>query len=149
LILATFSFFTKASAQTKYGGSAYAYVEDAKGNKRVINEASDDLRSTSVAAKQKLQNNIETQVKFNERLISGISYTIDIVDVGNIDKYAGTASVKVKEENGNIKVINEAVSCSNQDIPTARINLLNRLLSSVKYNETVISPISYDIDRCN
>ena len=63
--------------------------------------------------------------------------------------YGGSASVKVKDTNGNTRTINVTYPCYHSDISSTKTALLNELTIQKSYSSNFDSSVSYDIDSCD
>ncbi|WLD24602.1 hypothetical protein NU10_04175 [Flavobacterium dauae] len=133
--------FNSTMAQTYYGGSAYVHVKDDQGNSRVVTATVSCAYSTEADAKRAL----EPVKGYNEEFNSQIYYSIDRCSSNDDKYYGGSSSARVKDSDGNSRVVTATVSCAYSTVSDAK-----KALEPVKsYNEEFISGITYDIDSCN
>ena len=131
----------RAMAQSYYGGSAYAHVKDSNGNSRVVIATVSCAYSTEADAKKAL----EPVKGYNEEFDSQIYYSIDRCSSNDDRYYGGSSAARVKDRNGNTRVVTATVSCAYNTVADAK-----KALEPVKgYDEEFISGISYDIDSCD
>lgn len=135
----------------KYGGSAWVHVKDGDGNTRVLNVVKTCSDYSEADAKASLLRELETECKYNEKFTSQVYYNMDKYEQGdkNAWKYGGTASVRVKDKNGNTRTLNATTSCKHQTKADAKLALFHILFQDRKYNEEYDWGIKYEINNCN
>lgn len=141
-----------------YGGSAYVFKEDKNGNRSVVNVAIPCSERSEFGAKEKLLYIVKSKVKenFGEKMTSSVNYDIDRCEDPSSEnnyktsEYSGSASVQIKDGYGNVKYLNESITCyDNSSEAYAKDKLLNRLQSKLGSSGVMLTPVSYSISKCN
>jgi hypothetical protein len=146
LTLATLFSTSIVIAQTNYGGSACAKVKNSEGRYRYICAVTSAYASYSnqTDAKKALENSLNNKKGYNEEIVDYINCDIDEADGSN---HNGQASVKVKNKNGDIRVI--TVSTGDYESDKTKIarkrELLRKLESELRSDEIFIDEINFDI----
>lgn len=136
-----------ANAQ-KYGGAAYVSVKSKNGNYRTINVVSDNPlyspKTSTADAKNALLAKLKQELAYDEEMVTDIYYNVDKL---TSDSYKGQASVRVKDKDGNRRVISVTTGdySSDKTLLGRKRELLDKLKSGKKYNEEFIEGISYDL----
>ena len=107
----------------KYGGSAYVHVKDDKGNARTLNAVAGCISLSESSAKSSLKASLESERKYNEEFESQVYYSIDQCSNDDDKKYGGSASVKVRDDDGNERVLNTTTGCIGLTASSAKSSL--------------------------
>ncbi len=135
----------------KYGGSAWVHVKDGDGNTRVLNVVKQSSNYSETDAKASLLKELESECKYNEKFSSQVYYSIDKYEQGDkyAWKYGGSASVRVKDKEGNTRMLNATTSCKHQTKADAKLALFHIIFQDRKYTEEYDWGIKYDINNCD
>ena len=132
-----------------YGGSAYVTVKSKSGAYRTINVISESVlyspKTSMGDAKNALLSKLKQELSYDEEMIDDIYYNVDKL---TSDSYKGQASVRVKDKDGNRRVISVITGDyeSDKTLLGRKRELLQKLKSEKKYNEEFIEGISYDLN---
>lgn len=137
-----------ANAQN-YGGSAYVTVKSKSSTYRTINVVSENTlyspKTSMGDAKNALLSKLKQELSYDEEIVDDIYYNVDKL---NSDSYKGQASVRVKDKDGNRRVISVITGDyeSDKTLLGRKRELLQKLKSEKKYNEEFVEGISYDLN---
>lgn len=147
LFMAT-TVFNNVMAQ-KYGGSAYVHVRNSEGKNRVLTATISCTYPTESYAKTELEKTLLSKKRVGDEYNSQIYYDIDLSRKYDSRYYGGSASVRVKNEDGESRVLNTSISCTRTSVCEAKGELQLSLMAKKRLGEEFISGITYDIDSCN
>jgi len=131
-------------AQSYFGGNAFVEVTNNYGISRVLNVTVPCAYETESEVKSELKHAFIKS--YNEEYTSGIKYSIDKCYTNDTRHYGGSASVRVANLEGYMRVLNVTVPCAYKTVSEAKGNLLYSFTK--RYDEDYISPVRYDIDSC-
>ncbi len=140
--------FNSAMAQ-KYGGSAYVHVKDYEGKTRVLNTTISCTYASENYAKLELEKTLLEKKRTDDEYNSQIYYDIDLSRKDDGRYYGGSASVRVKNDEGESRVLNTSISCTRTSVCEAKGELQLSLMAKKRLGEEFISGITYVIDSCN
>lgn len=149
LLTIFFTAFSFAVNAQNYGGSAYVTVKSKSGNYRVINVVSENAlynpKTSTADAKNALLAKLKQELAYDEEMIDDIYYSVEKLTSEN---YKGQASVRVKDKDGNRRVISVTTGDYEGDktLLGRKRELLQKLKSEKKYNEEFIEGINYDLN---
>jgi len=132
----------------EYGGVAQVFVEDSDGSTRLIAVVIDCSKTTESSAKSSLEYELRKSKNISERFSSSIYYDIRKSYSDDDKSYGGSVSVKVKESNGDWRIINTTISCTKSTSCGALSSLLWELTKEKFAGEDFAELISFDIDSC-
>lgn len=137
--------FLSVNVNAQYGGSAYVYVKNGDGITFVKNAVVDYYFRNESLAKGELAKGIRLDT--GEEYVSAITYSISKIEENNKTKYGGSASVKIRDKDGNIRINNANALCHYRTPAMAMSELKKRLTYNI--DEMCITPIMYNIDTCD
>lgn len=149
ILAVLFCLFAFTANAQNYGGSAYVTVKSKSGNYRVINAVSDNAlyspKTSTGDAKNALLAKLKQELAYDEEMIDDIYYSVDKL---TSDSYKGQASVRVKDKDGNRRIISVTTGDyeSDKTLLGRKRELLQKLKSEKKYNEEFIEGINYDLN---
>lgn len=147
LFMAT-AVFDSAMAQS-YGGSAYVHVRNFEGKNRVLTTTISCTYVSESNAKTELEKSLLSKKRVGDEYNSQIYYDIDLSRKDDSRYYGGSASVRVKNEDGESRVLNTSIGCTRTSVCEAKGELQLSLMAKKRVGEEFISGITYDIDSCN
>jgi hypothetical protein len=160
LILALLGFLLSLSGfSQKIGGIAYAILEDEDGRRYFYTAFVGCSYNSELDAENALAYEINRAARYgnsygavsNSRVVSQISFDLEMERESYIGTYIGSASVLVRDDSGNTRSIRVSTSCnygSEYDRPRAKGELITRIIDSLSGSEYIVEPITFRITTC-
>lgn len=124
-----------------YGGSSYAHMKNSDGKTWVAVSTTPCIHRTEADAKKALMPIKLNGVEFD----SPVYYDIDRCNSSESRRYGGSSSVKIRNKDGVVRLVNQTTSCIHATVPDAKKALTPPKLSG----EEFVTGITYDISRCD